>query len=542
MKRYLRIICLVLALLMCGAVLAGCGGQQAPTPATPQPEKPKEPSVLRLNATAQPNYLDPAQANWAVEIRILRQVFVGLVGYNESKELVMKIAEKVDISPDGKTYTFTLRPGVKFHNGREVTAEDFVYSLTRALKPETKSAVAMLYLNDIVGAKDVADGNTDVLAGVKAVDKYTLAIEIDEVKPYFLAKLTYPTAYVVAREEVERLGESWVEGHLAGAGPFTLDNWAHNEKITLKAFPDYFEGTPTLDVIEWLMITDENTALLMYKNNELDVTEVPALQYEQIKNDPQLGKEMRQQPRASIEYFTMNRLAFEPFEDVRVRQALAMAIDRVAHLNVIYRNTRTLASSFTPPGVPGYDPNAYVHPFDPEKAKQLLAEAGYPDPSKFPKLTISYRTQPNQGPQAEFFQGQLQQNLGIPVELEGLEGTTYTQQRNAGAFQAFFGGWGCDYLDPQNVLSLLFSTKSRYSQRWGSSNPEFDAYADAADLELDVDKRIELYKQADKVLINSAIMVPMTYPDHIWLQKPYVKGYERDASDVIPLFKARIEK
>lgn len=504
----------------------------------------KKPVVLRLNAVSEPVSLDPATTTAGTEIRIINQAYNGLLTQDQTGKLLPVLADSWKVSDDGKTYTFTLKKGVKFQNGREVTADDFVWSITRALAKDTKSSTAMLYLGDIVGAKDLNDGKTDKLAGLSAKDKYTLEFKIDAPKSYFPAKLTYPTAYVLAKEEVQK-GANWVEGNKAGAGPYILEKWTHKDKVVMKAWDGFYAGKAKIPEIDWLMVTDENTALLMYKNGELDVVDVPALEYKKIKADATLSKELVEQGQSYVSYLALNQGAYAPFKNVKVRQAFAMAVDKAALVKVLYDDTKKVAQSFVPPGIPGFDPSFKGLPFDPAKAKQLLADAGYKDPSKMPKLVITYNTRSATAPkEAQFYQAQWQQNLGVPIDLLGKEGGAYTNDVFAGnVIHVFIGGWGADYLDPQNFLSGLFASTSTRSKRVGYSSKAFDDVALKADVEKDQAKRLTMYQQADKILVDDdAAVVPIYYNQWMYLVKPYVKGYQRSAIEVMPLNNATIDK
>ena len=541
MSRTVRIgTLLALVFVLAMSALIGCGTQQA---AAPKPEE-KKPTVLRMNNEEEPTTLDPALITSGTEIRIAKQTWTGLLDQDPDGKLIPKLAEKWDISADGKTYTFTLRKGVKFQNGREVTADDFVWSMTRALDPKMRSSTALLYLGDIVGAQAFNEGKAQTVTGLVAKDKSTLQITIDAAKAYFLAKLTYPTAYPIAKEEVAK-GANWTEGHKAGTGPFILDKWTHKDKVMMSAWADYYEGKAKVNQLQWSIIGDQNTALLMYKNGELDIVEVPPLQYDSIKKDATLGKEERERARASVTYLALNQGAYAPFKDKRVRQAFAMAMDKKGLAQVVYQNTVDVAGGFLPPGIPGYDKTFTGLAFDPAKAKQLLAEAGFKDPAKMPKLVITYNSRsPNYDRMAQYYQAQWKQNLGVPVEIQGKEGGAYTSDVFAGnVVHVFIGSWGADYIDAQNFLSGLFASTSSRAKRVGYLSKPFDNATLTADVEKDQAKRTELYKQGDKILVaDDAAVVPIYYPKYMWLQKPYVKGYERDSMEVIQLTRVTVEK
>lgn len=480
--------------------------------------------VFRYALTAEPTTLDPARVEDGPTIDLLFQVYEGLVRWEVGNELVPNIAERWEISPDGKTYTFYLKKGVKFHNGREVTAEDFKYSIERSLDPETGSTTAGTYLNDIVGANERLQGKTQEVAGVQVVDSHTLQIEIDAPKAYFLAKLTYPTAYAVCKEAIEKTnGKVTVESAI-GTGPFKWKEYVANSKVVLEAFGDYHDGRPLLDFMERPIILDATTRHAMYESGELDLCDVQKSDLIQDQKDPVLSKELQFFDRAAVYYFALNQNAYAPFKDMRVRQAFALAIDREEAVRVALQGVNKKANGILPPGVPGYDESYQGWSYDPKRAAELLAEAGYPGGKGMPKLTLTFREKtPDLRRVAEVAANMLKQNLGMDVDLREMEWGAFLDELNKESMPMYHLRWAADYLDPQNFLSVMLRTGAQ-ENRVGYSNPKFDALCDEADRTTDSERRIQLYRQAEKLVVEEAPWVPIYYQKDVELIKPYVSG------------------
>ncbi len=509
-------------LLLCGVVLllGGCSGSQ------------RRGQVLRIPLVVEPTTMDPAVVQDGPTIEVLMHIYDGLVEWNERNEVVPAIAERWEVSPDGRTYTFYLRKNVRFHNGKEVTAEDFRWSLNRALRPETASTVAPTYLNDIVGAKEVMEGRAKEAKGIKALGRYILQITIDRPRVYFLAKLTYPTGYVLDRESVEK-DPRWQE-HPVGTGPFKLKEWVHHSRVVLERNSHYFEGPPRLERIERPIILDAGTRHRQYETGELDMTDVPIGEYERDRKDPVLRRELVLLDRASVFYLCLNQKAFPPFRDRRVRQAFNYAIDKDALIRVVMRGVPRRADGILPPGIPGFDSHFRSYDYNPAKARALLAQAGYPNGRGFPPLTLTFRENaPDMKRFAEGLAEMYRRNLGIDVRLRGLEWGTFLQERNRGTMPFYFLRWAADYLDPQDFLSVMLHSGSPENGAF-YSNPTFDRLCDQADGERDPHRRIQLYRQAERIAMEDAPWVPLYFQKDIELWKPYVKGVANSLMGHLP--------
>jgi oligopeptide transport system substrate-binding protein len=479
-----------------------------------------------------PPTLDPALAGDTTSASYIVEIFSGLVSINRELKVVPDIAERWDISDDGKTYTFYLRPDVKFHNGKEVKASDFKYSMERACDPSTESVVADTYLGDIVGAKDMLNGKASEIKGIQVMDDRTLRIEIDAAKPYFLAKLTYPTAFVVDKANVKS-GRGWTDKP-NGTGPFKLKQWQRGEKIVLERNENYYGGEVKLKGVNFLLAG--GSSMTMYENGEVDITGVGMTDIERVLDPTNpLNKELVVAPELSVGYIGFD-CTTPPFDDMKVRQAFNYAIDKEKIIKVVLKDIVEPAEGILPPGMPGYNEDLKGLGYEPVKAKSLIAESKYKDVANFPRITISI---PGTGatvpPTSEAIIEMWKANLGVQVEIQQVEWATYLDDLKRHKFQMFEVGWIADYPDPQDFLDLLFHSRSLENNA-AYSNPEVDRLLEQARVEKDTAARLRIYQQVEQMIVNDAPWIPLWHGKSYLLVKPYVKGFY-PAPMTIPMFK-----
>lgn len=468
-----------------------------------------------------PITLDPALAGDAGSATYIVEIFGGLVTLDRDLKIVPDIAERWDISPDGKTYTFFLRRNALFHDGRPVTAADFKYSLERTANPRTASLTAEAYLGDIVGARDMIRGRADSISGIEVVDGTTLRITIDEPKPYFVAKLTYPTAFVVDRNQVESNPRNWTRKP-NGTGPYKMQEWRLNERIILQANDRYHLGAPSVKRV--LFNLAGGSALTQYENNEVDVSGVSINDIERVTSprDP-LNKDYKTGPNLSISYIGFD-VKKPPFDDPKVREAFAISIDREQLARVLYKGMVPVANGFLPPGTPGYDSNSKGPPFDAARARQLLQESKYQ--GRLPPITVTEAGGgANVGLDTQAILEMWRQNLGVEVTIAQSEVAAFYDDLDRGLLQMFTSGWILDYPDPENVLDILFYSRSRQNNTH-YSDPEYDAIIERARTEQDVERRLALYRQAEQMLLRDLPWIPLYFGADHFVVKPYVKGWE----------------
>ncbi len=406
-----------------------------------------------------PLTLDPAQVFDTTSAGYVVELFGGLVTLDRDLKIVPDIAKSMpDVSSDGKTYTFHLRDDVVFTgSNRKVTAQDFKYSIERAADPKTDSPTADTYLGDIVGAKDMIRGKASSISGLKVVDDSTLQIQIDASKPYFLAKLTYTTAFVVDKQQIDSDPRNWTR-HPNGTGPFILKEWNIGQNVTLVQNGRYHLGTPDLKEVDYNLAG--GSVLTQYENNEVDLAGVGINDIERMrdKNDP-LNKEFHEKPALSTGYIGFNTQK-APFDDVKVRQAFAESVDKQQLINVILKNEADVATGVLPPGMPGFSKETKGLPYDVNAAKQLLQDSKYA--GKLPPIQLTLSGQGGSvDPLTEAIIQMWKQNLGVDVTVQQEETATFFSDVQQGKIQMYTEAWGADYPDPQDFLSVLFLSDSK---------------------------------------------------------------------------------
>ncbi len=534
-----RLFVSVLAASLVGLVPAGCGNRGG-NRAAGGGDGGKVPGALRYALTAEPTTLDPALVSDGPTIDVLQQMYEGLVGWGENNDIVPLLAAQMpEISADGREYTFVLRDGVTFTNGRTVTAEDVKYSLTRALDPKLGSPVAMTYLNDIEGADAVNAGKATELAGVTAVDPKTVRIRLVAPRAYFLGKLTYPTGYALAKEEVEKGpttpggAHSINETNSVGSGPFKMGSYARQSKVTLLANANYWGGAPKLSRIERPIVLSAETRRNLYDTGQLDLVELEKSRYAQDRENKELQSQIKAYDRPATFYLGMNQTSYAPFKDRRVRQAFAHAINKDDILQRVLQGVNKKAEGVVPVGIPGYDPNFKGLPYDPAKAKQLLAEAGFPEGKGLPPLTLTFREQqPDLSKTAQVIQAQLKE-IGVSINVDEMEWGKFLKMTDDRQIDFFHMRWMADYLDPQNFLSVLLHSKAP-ENRTAYNNPAYDALLDKADASMNKEERIRLYRQAERLVVDDAPWVPIYYQRDLELVKPHVSGIRESLFGHLP--------
>jgi len=473
----------------------------------------------------EPPTLDPALTQDATSATYIVEIFSGLVTLNQDLEVVPDIADSWELSDDATTYTFHLRDDVKFHDGKPVTAQDFKYSIERACDPATGSVVADTYLGDIVGAQAKLRGQTGEVSGVRVVDDYTLEITIDSPKAYFLAKLTYPTAFVVDQKNVKGSVQPWTDKP-NGTGPFRLAEYELGLRIVLERNEAYY-GTPEPALERVNFVLAGGSAMTMYETGELDAVPVLLTDIERVL-DPSnpLNKELSiTMPTLSIYYIGFN-VQKPPFDDQKVRQAFNYAIDKDKLVEVVLKKMNIKAEGILPPSMPGYNEDLRGYSYDPEKARQLIAESRYGDASNLPEITLNVSGGGGAAArQVAAIVEMYKDNLGVDIAIQQTGWATYLQDLRAHRYQMFglTAGWIADYPDPQDFLDILFHSESRNNDM-EYSNPEVDRLLEEARGEQDPEKRMELYQQIEEIILEDAPIVPLTHDADYWLTKTYVQG------------------
>ena len=543
-NRWIGIFIAMVALL----AFVACGGGGEGAPATEEPtsapteaveESPTEetedssdssetaePTNRLVQLFVDPPTIDPHLTTDATSARIIVEVFGGLVTIDPNLDIVPDLAESWDISDEGRVYTFHLRPEAKFHDGKPVTAHDVQWSLERVTNPLTESPVADQYLGDIVGVKEKLAGDATTISGVKFIDEHTIQITIDEAKSYFLAKMTYPTGFVLDKENIEDNPRNWFR-EPNGTGPFRLEEYVVGETLLLTRNDNYHLGPPKLEEVEFIL--SGGTSLLMYENDEIHVAGVSLADLDRL-SDPEndLFPELKTAPASfSVNYIGLN-VNEPPLDDVKVRQALNYAIDKQEIASIVLGDLVEPADGILPPNFPGYSEGVSGYTFDPVLAKRLLDESKYGDDlENIPPITIT--TPGNFGANVsldmEVILQMWERNLGITAEFQQTEYATFLKDLHKGRFQMFDIGWIADYPDPENFLDILFHSESS-NNHTHYSNPEVDELLMQARVETDSQTRYDLYNRAEQMILDDAPWVPLWFDgESKLLVKPGVQDY-----------------
>jgi len=531
---------LVLAIGVLVIVLVASGDDDGSTQTDGQPtEEPGDggpaEGELRLLGP-EPLTLDPHIAQDAESALYIVEIFGGLVTLDPDLKIQPDLAAELPsaenggktVNADGTvTYTFQIRDGAQFHDRKPVRAEDVKFSLERAADPATQSLVSEFFLGDIVGVREKLAGDAEEISGVQIVDPTTIAITIERDLPNFLYKLTYPTGYVVDRTQVEA-DENWTR-HPNGTGPYELTEWRLGERITLDANPRYHLGAPNVQTVRFLLA---GSGITLYESGDVDASGVALDDLERIQDPAEaLNAEYRSGSRLLLDYLGFNTNA-PPFDDVKVRQAFAMAIDKDEIAAALFKDAIPVADSIVMPGMPAYNAQAQAPQFDPDAARQLLAESSYGGPEGLPSITLAESgTGATAGEGTTAMIEMWRDNLGVDVQIQQAEAATFFQDVDEGRYQMFLLAWIMDYPDEENILNIHFDSESPNNNTF-YSNPQVDQLLRDALLNADPQERIQQYQQAEQIILDEAPWYPLYFGQYHVLIKPYVQNYLIPASIV----------
>lgn len=516
------IVSLILVCVLLVLYLPGCIVEPDQTETTTTHTDRIGEEVLNLYGI-DPYSLDPATIGDSTSLSYANQIFSGLVRFNDDMEIAPDIARDWDISDDGRTYTFYLRDDVYFHSGKKVTADDIKYSWERACRSATGSQTAATYLGDIVGVGEVLAGDIENISGIEVIDDHALRVTINEPKSYFLYKLTYATAFVVNRDNVERGGDWWRKPD--GTGPFKLKQWDEGSLLVLERNEYYntassFRGVEMVNFHLWA-----GRSMDLYETGQIDIGQVSLAYIDKVTDtDGEFYTQLEIFPELNLTYLGFN-CTKEPFDDVDIRRAFSMAIDKDKLVSLIYKNTVKRADGILPSGMPGFNEDLDGLEYDVELALELVAASKYGDVSNLPMITITTGGWGGQIPselEAIIYEWRI--NLGVEVEVRQLEPELYLYGLMQEKDEMFYWGWSADYPHPQNFLEVLFASGSEYNVG-GYSNQEVDSLLQMAGREQDREASLELYRQAEQLLVDDAACLPLWNGQSYVLIKPYVGGY-----------------
>lgn len=469
---------------------------------------------------SQPQTLDPALTRGGPD-SALDHIFSGLTTLDTDLQVQPELTAGWSVSDDGLVYTFYLRPEARFHNGRSLTAHDIIYSWERAADPTTGSDTAETYLGDIRGVAEKLAGQTDQISGLRALDDHTLEVTLAAPVVYFLAKLAYPVAYVVDREQV---GQANWQHQANGSGPYKLARWQDDDVIILERFDDYYLEPARLARV--VINLGPVLPLALYERGEIDMVGIGGANLEQAR-DPNNPFSQELQTAVSLCTSTLGLdTRRPPFDDPRVRRAFNYALDKNLLIETFANGNALPAIGPLPPGMPGYGLSGVAgYPYDPARARALLAEAGYANVDDFPVLAYYTAGYGDVGGYATAVITLWQENLGVTIEPVILDPFTYYDTLYSGdTGHIFSSGWCADYPDPQNFLDVLYHSGSRQNLG-GFTDPALDALLEAARVEADENGRLQLYATAEQRIVEAAPVIFTSHSLSAVLVKPELQNY-----------------
>ena len=533
-----KISLMLAAALTAGLALTGCGGSKTSdttdNTAGAENESMAEVKgvdvdttgylVAALNADIQTADVQKTSKDYEVPFNIFDRLVDVEVGTDGNSKIVPSLAESWDISDDGLEYTFHLRQGVKFHNGNDFTAEDVAYTFHRMLTVE--GGVNTEFIDQIKGADELLAGETDTLEGVEVVDDYTIKVTLKEPFAGFLASISSPGVSIYDSEATEAAGDQFGmdPAVTVGTGPFEFSSWSFNNQLVLTRNEDYWKGASGLPGVVIKIIPDTETQSMMFESGELDILDLDYAADSADRFTETYPDQIVQGPRVGIVYFTMN-FNKEPFQDVRVRKAVQMSIDRQAILDALYGGRGQVEQGIFPHGLIGFNPDQEEIKYDPEAAKALLAEAGYADGFDM-EIAADSSASDTMTMALEIVSDQLAE-VGIRAEIKNYDESTWLETRKSGELGSFMSTWSADYNDPDNFIYTFFGNEEKTKIR-SINYPDTEVMARVAKARTIVneDERLAEYKALEeKIAHEDAAWVPMFSRLHLFAVSKRVEGF-----------------
>ena len=533
-----KALSLVLAAVMAFSLVA-CNGSSSSTASAGNAGSASG-SATASNVTVQigpnPESIDPALNSTIDGGNLLITAFEGLLIVDENNQVQPGQAESWEVSEDGLTWTFHLREGLKWSDGTDLDAADFVYTYKRVADPDTAAPYSQTAVGMIAGYDEAMAGNPDALQ-VEAPDADTFIVHLSYPCTYFDKLAAFATLSPVQQETIEANGDAWAtspETYISN-GPYYMTEWTVGQQIVFSKNPYYKGGWDSdkivTDTITFLLMEDSTAAYTAYTTGQAQlIKDVPTEEIPSLTKAED-GGEFDVDPVMGTYYLTMND-SIEPFNDVNVRKALSLAIDRDYIANTLMQGTYSPAYKLTGPGITDADGSAYMDkssgeriPEDYETAKamaqQALADAGYPNGEGFPTITYSTNDAGYHKAVAEYLQQCYKEVLGINLEIEIVEWSSFTPMRRAGDYEMARNGWSFDYNDPSSMLELFMTGNANNDGQY--SNPEFDAMMENTKI-ADKEQRFANLHAAEEIVMADYSMIPVAYYNDFWLQSPDLQG------------------
>ena len=484
--------------------------------------------ILKVAQTEDPKTGDVQRTteDYAIPLNIYDRLVEAETTSPGVSELVTGLAEKWDVSDDGRIYTFYLRKGVKFHNGEELKADDVLFTFDRMLNPNTK-ALNTDFLDMIDGAKDRMEGKSDNVKGLKVIDDYKIEITLEKSFAPFLANLATPAGSIYNRKATEEAKDQFgLEPKLTvGTGPFKLKEWVVNDHVTLEAFDGYFRGRADLNGVLYKIIPDGETQRMLFETGELDVFDCDNArsQIPYFEKSDKWKNQVVKGPRVGIYYYCINE-SIKPFDDVRVRKAIQMGINKQLILDKMYYGKGEVANAIMPPGLAGHNPSAKEIQYDLEKGKELLKEAGYPD--GFDMTIAQITDKPNTLKVNEIVQAMLKE-IGINVEIKQMDSASFYGTRREGKLPMYLSDWSADFNDPDNFIYTFFAPRNSKARSFNYNNEDVAQKLETARCMINQEERYKLYQEMEEqIVINDAAWVPLFTLEHLFVVQPKVKNFK----------------
>ena len=533
-----KISLMLAAALTAGLALTGCGGSKTSdttdNTAGAESESTAETKgvdvdttgylIAALNADIQTADVQKTSKDYEVPFNIFDRLVDVEVDADGNSKIVPSLAESWEISDDGLEYTFHLRQGVKFHNGNDFTAEDVAYTFHRMLTVE--GGVNTEFIDQIKGADELLAGETDTLEGVEVVDDYTVKVTLKEPFAGFLASISSPGVSIYDSEATEAAGDQFGmdPAVTVGTGPFEFASWSFNNQLVLTRNEDYWKGASGLPGVVIKIIPDTETQSMMFESGELDILDLDYAADSVDRFTETYPDQIVQGPRVGIVYFTMN-FNKEPFQDVRVRKAVQMSIDRQAILDALYGGRGQVEQGIFPHGLIGFNPDQEEIKYDPEAAKALLAEAGYADGFDM-EIAADSSASDTMTMALEIVSDQLAE-VGIRAEIKNYDESTWLETRKSGELGSFMSTWSADYNDPDNFIYTFFGNEEKTRIR-SINYPDTEVMERVAKARTIVneDERLAEYKALEeKIIHEDAAWVPMFSRLHLFAVSKRVQGF-----------------
>ena len=519
--KYFKTISIILFLLLTFSLLTSDAlGEKVPR----SEEKPVFGGTYQRPLELSPKTLDPALSIDTYADTVTQQVFDGLVQFDKDLNVIPAIAKSWKISADGLSYTFYLREGVKFHKGREMIADDFVYSFSRIIDPKSKSPAVHL-LEQVLGFNEFQDGRSAYVEGFRSLGKYIFEIKLS--RPFSPFIFVLGTCYfkVVPKEEIEKSGSVFARMPV-GTGPFKFGSMKEGEEILLEANPDYFEGRPYLDKIIFKIFHGIPYEDIFRNFVEGKLEETAGIPFKEFRDPSKLKNfYIIRKPMLSLRFYGM-QVKTKPFDNKKVRQAINFAINKEQIDKEAFQGMDYITGRILPLGMPGSSPVKIPYPYNPKRAKELLLQAGYPGGKGIPPIEFWSATRAEiTGKELEIVKSNLA-NVGIDLQVHTETNWKKFEEMMASYKTPMFRyAWYADFPDPDNFLGILFHSKSQYNYM-AYHNPEVDRLLDRARMERGYLKRMEMYRKIEEIVLGDAPIVPTI--NHIFQQ-----GYQLNVRGVL---------